>query len=266
MRLSDCLSKPISAKFEQSEGFLDNKKLACGKQKKITVGVIALNYFCKHCDSEITFSSGEELFCIGINDHLISIDCVLRCPRCGATVPVWFLVESENEIYSAYPNVRILKRTEKLSENVLLSRAKYGEYSVLLDQAEQAYRNGLGAGAVIYLRKIFEQITKQIATAEDIDTKKSTGKSRPFKDILIEVNKKWTIIPKEFSNKGYELFGELSDIVHGSHDEMELGGLKKYDALRRLVIGILDNIKRNEELMSAIGVLGWSGEDENEQA
>lgn len=96
MRLSDCLSKPISAKFEQSEGFLDNKKLACGKQKKIAVGVITLSYFCKCCDSEITFSSSEELFCIGINDHLISIDCVLRCPRCGATVPVWFLVESEN--------------------------------------------------------------------------------------------------------------------------------------------------------------------------
>ena len=31
MRLSDCLSKPISAKFEQSEGFLDNKKLKAEK-------------------------------------------------------------------------------------------------------------------------------------------------------------------------------------------------------------------------------------------
>ena len=178
MRLSDCLSKPISAKFEQSEGFLDNKKLACGKQKKIAVGVITLSYFCKCCDSEITFSSGEELFCIGINDHLISIDCVLRCPRCGATVPVWFLVESENEIYSAYPNVRILKRTEKLSENVFLSRAKYGDYSVLLYQAEQAYRNGLGAGAIIYLRKIFERITEQIAEAEGIETKKKNGQTK----------------------------------------------------------------------------------------
>lgn len=264
MRLSDYLSKPISAKFEQSEGFLDNKKLACGKQKKIAVGVITLSYFCKCCDSEITFSSREELFCIGINDHLISIDCVLKCPRCGATVPVWFLVESENEIYSAYPNVRILKRTEKLSENVLLSRAKYGDYSVLLDQAEQAYRNGLGAGAIIYLRKIFERITEQIAEAEGIETKKKNGQTKPFKQILEDVDARRSFIPKEFSKNGYKLFRELSNIVHSNHDDVELWGLKKYDALRRLVIGILDNIKINEELMAAIGVLGWSKEDKNE--
>lgn len=264
MRLSDCLSKPISAKFEQSEGFLDNKKLTCGKQKKITVGIIALSYFCKNCDSELTFYSGKELFCIGINDHLISIDCVLRCPRCGAVVPVWFLVESENEIYSAYPKVRILKRTEKLSENVALCLAKYGDYSVLLDQAEQAYRNELGAGAVIYLRKIFERITEQIAVVEGIETKRVSGQTKPFKFILEEVDKKRSIIPKEFSLNGYKLFRELSNIVHSNHDDVELLGLKRYDALRRLVIGILDNIKNNEELMAAIGVLGWNEESENE--
>ena len=52
--------------------------------------------------------------------------------------------------------------------------------------------------------------------------------------------------------------------MHSNHDDVELWGLKKYDALRRLVIGILDNIKINEELMAAIGVLGWSKEDKNE--
>ena len=81
MRLTDILSKPLTSKFEQVEGFLNNTKLKCGRQKKIKAGKIALNYFCRNCDIDITFVSDEELFCIGINERLVSIDCVLTCPR-----------------------------------------------------------------------------------------------------------------------------------------------------------------------------------------
>lgn len=45
MRLTDILSKPLTSKFEQVEGFLNNTKLKCGRQKKIKAGKIALNYF-----------------------------------------------------------------------------------------------------------------------------------------------------------------------------------------------------------------------------
>lgn len=49
---------------------------------------------------------------------------------------------------------------------------------------------------------------------------------------------------------GYTLFGELSDVVHGKSNEET--SLKKYDALRRLVVGILDNVKNNETLIKIV--------------
>jgi len=51
----------------------------------------------------------------------------------------------------------------------------------------------------------------------------------------------------------------LSDVVHSDYDEHL--GLKKYDTLRRLVIGVLDNIKINRELLEAIGTLGWNADE-----
>ena len=260
MRLSDVLSKPVTAKFQQVEGFLSNKELKCGKQKKIDAGVVSISYFCKKCDDNISFLSGKELFCIGINDRLISIDCAVTCPRCGAIVPVWFLVESQNNIFSSSPSVRILKRTEKLTENISLGTSPYEDYSEWFDKADQAYRDDLGAGALVYLRKIYESITIKSASAVGVDILKKNGSQRPFKLILEEVDKKCHIIPSEFSNNGYKLFGELSDIVHGEYDE-EIG-LKKYEALRRLVIGVLDNVKNSREIKEARIALGWPETEE----
>ncbi|WP_370862890.1 hypothetical protein [Phascolarctobacterium faecium] len=227
--------------------------------EKIKAGKIALNYFCRNCDIDITFVSDEELFCIGINERLVSIDCVLTCPRCGEVIPVWFLVESKSDIYSQAPDIRVLKRTERLTENVLLGRGKYDDFSELLEKADRAYRDELGAGAIVYLRKVLERITFQTAEAIDIETKNKNGKHRPFKEILVKVDKECSIIPKEFSENGYKLFSELSEIVHSNGDD-ELLGLKRYDALQRLVIGVLDNVKNNNEMMAAIGNLGWNEE------
>ncbi len=64
--------------------------------------------------------------------------------------------------------------------------------------------------------------------------------------------------PREFSANGYRLFGELSEIIHGEYNE-ELA-LQKYDSLYRLIVGILDNVKINKELMTAIGSLGWDND------
>lgn len=262
MRLSEVLSNSITAKFDQVDGFLGNARLKIGKQKKVTVGAVWLTYFCKNCNSNITFLSGEDLYCIGVNDHLISIDCVVKCSRCGQAVPVWFLVESKNEIFSTVPEVRILKRTEKLSEKVLLGTERYGEYSMWLDKADRAYHDELGAGAIVYLRKILETATIQVAEREGINILKSNGKRRPFKEILGSVEEAVHIIPPEFSADGYRLFGELSDIVHGKYDEQL--GIKKYDALRRLVVGVLDKVKDAQELTEAIAALGWRVEEEIE--
>lgn len=256
MRLSDVLSKPPVSKFEQVDNFLGKTKLSCGKQRKIDVGIVGLTYFCKHCDDDTTFVSGGELFCIGIKDRLISIDCVLKCPRCKESVPIWFLVESKDNILGSAPEVRVLKRTERLTENVLLRRGQHPMYSEWLEKADRAYSDELGAGAIVYLRKILETVTVQKAVALGIDTKKGNGALKPFKDILDKVEDKQPIIPQEFSENGYKLFGELSDVVHGDYDEQ--AGLKKYDALRRLVVGVLDNVKNSQEIAGAKTALGWS--------
>ena len=257
MRLSDVLSKPVDLKFWQVDGFLDNKKLKSGKNRKLAVGKVGLPYFCKCCDNDMTFASAEDIYCIGINNHQISIDSVLTCSRCGNELPVWFLVESNAEIHSHAPEVRVLKRAEKFNQNVLSAKSTYGNFAELLSKADCAYRNELGAGAIIYLRKAYEKITLQTASAAGISVMKSNGTSqRPFKDILQEVDAKKSIIPKEFSADGYKLFGELSAIAHGTNVS-EADALLKYEPLHRLVVGIIENVKNNAELMSALGHLGW---------
>jgi hypothetical protein len=256
MRLSSILSKQCSDEYGQVEGFLNNRTLGCGQPRKISVGKIALNFYCKSCNDVRTFTSDEKLFCIGVNNHLISIDSVLTCSGCDSTVQTWFLVESKGDIAGIAPEVRITKRSERLSKTVLIFDERYDDFSELLEKAQKAYRDGLGAGSIVYLRKILERITIQTADASGISKNKSNGKRKTFKDLLTEVDGKCSIIPKEFSENSYRLFGDLSDVIHGNYDE-DLG-LQKYDALRRLIVGILDNVKNNKEMMTAIGSLGWN--------
>lgn len=267
MRLSDVLSKPITTDYLQIEGFLGSRKLKTGNSKKIAVGKVALNYYCNNCGDQRTFYSGEDLFCIGVNEKTVSIDCVLECPRCGASVQMWFLLEcrGEDNIHSQYPYVRIVKRSEKFSEAVSLNTETYGDFTDALEKARKAAREGFGAGSIVYLRKVFERIITQTAEAANppIETRKANGNLKPFLQILTPVKDQCNIIPSEFAEDGYKLFGELSDVVHGDYDEDE--ALQKFDAFYRLVTGVLEKIKTNRELMDAIGTLGWhTGGEENE--
>ena len=158
MRLSEVLSNPSTPVFKQVDGFLGDKTLATGKQRKILVGDVSLLYYCKNCSGVRSFHSNDELYCIGVNESLISIDCVLSC-HCGASVQVWFLIDCNGDISGRAPEVRILKKSEKLSDAVLLYKEQYGEFSELLEKAQRAYRDGLGAGSIVYLRKVYEKIT-----------------------------------------------------------------------------------------------------------
>jgi hypothetical protein len=171
-------------------------------------------------------------------------------------------------MFSIVPQARILKRTDKLSKKVtMLTKGRYGDYTELLEKAAIASREGFGAGSIVYLRKVFEQFTSQIAQASEIDTtfitKKGEEKRKIFKDLLTEVDNKCSIIPFEFSNNGYNLFGKLSDVIHGEYNE-EIA-LEKFSAFYRLVTGVIDNVKnKNEfkEAMSAIGLNNGGEEDE----
>lgn len=261
MRLSDVLSKPPKTEYKQVEGFLVNKQGNVGQMVKLQVGTVSLNYFCEHCEDLRTFSSQGQLECVFISKNLISIDCVLKCV-CGTKVGVWFLVESEDDITLHAPKVRIAKRSEKLQENVKPRMKRYGDFDDLLSKAELAYREELGAGSIVYLRKIFEKITIQTANAVSIQVLKPNGRQRPFKDLLEEVDRRCHIVPSEFSANGYRLFGELSDVVHGDFDEQL--GLAKFEPLYRLVIGILENVRNREELSAAKKALGWSENSEED--
>ncbi len=262
MTLGDVLSKTPIDEYKQVEGFLLNKKGKIGQQEKLTNCNIALNYYCNNCDDIRTFCSVGNICCIFESKTLISIDGILSC-NCGTTVRVWFLVESRNDITLAAPEIRILKRTEKFSENVSLIDRGYGDFTEFLEKSKRAAREGFGAGSIVYLRKVFERIITQTAEAANppIETKKTNGKPKPFDQILNPVKEHCDIIPSEFAEDGYKLFGELSDVVHGDYDEEE--ALLKFDAFYRLVTGVLEKIKTNRELMAAIGTLGWhsGGED-----
>jgi hypothetical protein len=108
----------------------------------------------------------------------------------------------------------------------------------------------------VYLRKIFELITQKAAMVASISCTTDKGKRKTFKNLLTEVDAQCKIIPTEFSENSYKLFGELSDVVHGDYDE-EIG-LQKFESFYRLVIGILDNINNKTELCAAIQALGWN--------
>lgn len=257
MRLSGIMSKEPSDSYYTVDGFLDTN-LKIGKTKKIEVGRIALPFFCKNCGDIYTFfSEDKKMVCIGVNDFTISISTVLKCQNCNSIVPVWFLIESdENKIATQLPNIKILKRSFKLYDDVAISSEKYGIYSELIYKANQAYSEGLGAGAIIYLRKVYEQVVIESAKISNINTKTNKGKRKSFSDLLKEVDAKCSIVPKEFSKDGYKLFEKLSNVIHGAFNEEV--ALKQFPAFYRLVIGILDNIKNNKEINEAIATLNWN--------
>lgn len=262
MRLSDLLSKPPKRDFLQVDGFLISKKCNVGQQIKLDIGRIALNYFCVNCDDIRTFCSCGSLSCICVNEHMISIDSVLTC-NCGYSVQLWFLVECSNDISFQAPKVRIIRRGERLTNQVYRNDARYGDLTPLLDKAEFAYWNELGAGSIVYLRKIYEKITVQMANAVGISYQKyEGGNPKNFSSLLQEVDEQCHIIPSEFSSNRYKLFRELSNVVHGDYDEQ--AGLDKFEALHRLIIGILENIRNKKELQDSLNALGWNTSEENE--
>lgn len=258
MRLGEVLSRQPQKEFVEVEHFLLDRRGKKGQQVDLDIGKICLNYYCLICDDQRSFTSitpRNKISCIFVNEQVISIDAVLSCNMCESDTQVWFLVECEGDIKGYNPKVRVLKRSERLSNVANIHSREFGEYTNLLDKAERAYREDLGAGAITYLRKAFEQIAMNSAEVANIDYEKhENGNPKNFKRMLSEVDRHSSIIPDEFSANGYQLFRELSNIVHGGYNE-ELG-LKKYKPLKRLIIGILENIKNKKEYKDALEKLG----------
>lgn len=209
---------------------------------EIQIGTINLPFYSTICQDTNSFISPKKLHCLIINEKMISIDCQLKCTdydtenpkcrECNPYVQAWFLIESDN-IFANSPNVNLVKQNFKLSENVKLAIEIEDKYSEWLAKAEIAYKERLGAGAIIYLRSVFEKITHEVGLSAGVEIRGKNGKILNFRDVLQRVDSECSIIPPLYAENGYDLFIKLSEIAHGNSDEMT--ALKEYEPLRRLV-------------------------------
>jgi len=285
MRLSSILSD-INKKYGEVESFINNEKytfleeeatdeimfISSGDVIEIEIGTINLSFFSTICDDSIIFASDKKLHCLIVNSKLISIDCDLKCTDydicnencklCNPYVQTWFLVESD-DIFANTQKVKLIKQNYKLPEHIKLPIEIEDKYTEWLAKAEIAYKERLGAGAIIYLRAIFEKITHEVGFNAGVGIHKSNGKAKPFDQVLKVVDAQCSIIPIVYSQNGYDLFSRLSEIAHGNSNETT--ALKEYEALRRLVVGVIENIKKknediknNLEIRKALNEIGFA--------
>ena len=254
MRLADVLGRAPSTAAHQVERFLGAKRVGWGQHRNINAGQIIRNYFCLTCGDVRTFFSSKLLSCLVTSSESISIDVSLKCSACGTRTEAWFLVGAD-DVFGQAPTVHIERYTEHRGDTASDGGAA-DQVDDLLERAQIAHDDRLGAGSMVYLRKIFEISTVQAAKAIGISTKMDKGARKRFRDLLKEVDQKSGIVPREFSSNGYQLFSDLSEVMHGSADEGE--ALAKYVPCRRLVIGIVDNIRNNNEMSQAVAALGWT--------
>ncbi len=255
MRLSDVLNNAPDTSTVQVEGFLGASKIRWGRHKSIEVGKVFRNYFCRKCKAERTFESSDTLSCLVTSDRTVSIDVGLRCVACNSSMEAWFLVRAQEGLFGPSPSVHLERFTENRRDTAGRPGTEARQIDDLFERAQIAFEGGLGAGSLIYLRKIFEMVTTEVADALAIATKTSQGRPKPFKGLLEEVDRTNRIVPEEFSKNGYRLFSELSDVIHG--DANEAVALAKYEPCRQLVLGIVNNVKTTQAMRTAAAVLGW---------
>jgi hypothetical protein len=255
MRLSEVMNRAPDRERTQVENFLGTRRIGWGQHKKLDVGKVVHNFYCRECAAVRTFISAEKLACLVAGDQLVSIDVSLQCPVCPASVEAWYLIAGYSDLYVQSPVVYLDRYTENRRDLVTGVGTGGGQFEDLLDRAQTAYEQQLGAGSMVYLRKIFEAVTKEVATIAGIATTRPGGSRRPFRHLLEEVDREHHIIPAGLSRDGYRLFGELSQVIHG--DTSEDVALRKYSPCRQLVLSVLRNVIGDREIARAIDALGW---------
>ena len=291
MRLSSRLSDK-DKNHGEVESFIDFEKYTFVKEEatdeiayisagdfiEIQIGTINLPFYSTICADSNSFVSPKKLHCLIINEKMISIDCQLKCTdydignpkcqKCNPFIQAWFLVEVD-DIFANAPNVKVIRQSFKLPEQIRLPIEMEDKFSEWLGKAEIAYRERLGAGAVIYLRSIFEKVTHEVGLNAGVEIYKNNGKAKPFEQVLKAVDAQCSIIPAIYSQNGYDWFSKLSEIAHGNSDEAT--ALKEYESLRRLVVGIIENVKRkneelknNTEIQRALNEIGFNNGGEED--
>ena len=257
MRLSEVLNKVPGASTHQIENFLGARTLKPGAYRNVKAGKVIWNRHCRECTDMRTFVSGDTLSCLVAGETTVSIDALLNCAACQKeSLVVWFLVKANDDLFSQAPEVFVERFTEYRKASTGFAALGPDLLDGLLMHAQAAYGSGLGAGSIIYLRKAFETVTSEAARALGIDAKATRGKRKTFQALLKEVHDATSIIPEEFSNDGYTLFRELSNVIHGDTDEAT--ALEKFKPCYALVIGIVEKARNREIFADAITQLGWA--------
>ena len=222
MRLSSRLSDK-SKNHGEIESFIDWEKyttspdeetedihlIAPGDFIEIQIGKITMPFYSQKCDDIVSFVSSKKLHCLIVNDKMISIDCHLECTdydeddpicsECDHCVQSWFLVEAD-DIFKPTPTVCVAKENFKLPEHIKFPVETENKFSEWLNKAEIAHKERLGAGAVIYLRSVLEQITIKVGHDAGVDIYKPNGKTKPFNQVLQAVDQQCSIIPVIYSD------------------------------------------------------------------
>lgn len=284
MRLSSRLSDETKSHGE-IESFIDFEKytiledevtddvalISAGDFIEIQIGKISLPFYSTICEDSLLFISPKKLHCLIVNEKMISIDCQLnctdfdienpKCQKCDPYIQAWFLIEAD-DIFISTPTISVIKKSFKLPEHIKLPLETEDKYTEWLGKADIAYKERLGAGAIIYLRSAFEKITHEVGTNAGVAIYKENGRTKPFDQVLKAVDAQCAIIPVKYSENGYSLFSKLSEIAHGNADEDI--ALEEYTSLRRLVHGIIENvknknqeIKNNAEIQKALNAIGF---------
>jgi hypothetical protein len=260
VRLSSVLSDAVVLRLSQVEPFMGKANAGWGSHRRIDVGTVTRQYYCTACESVRPFNSKKQLNCLVAGPDVVSIDVVLKCVDCANTVEIWFLLKCADDLFGQAPSVSLVYCNEHLGSSASALGPNNRVMQDLLDRADLGRRVGLAAGSIVYLRKHFEITTHTAATGAGVPLQTEKGKRRSFADILKEVDQEIQIIPGEFSQDGYRLFSELSEVIHGHADEML--ALGKYAALRRLVVGVFENVQNRAEFAQATNDLGWVSEGE----
>lgn len=275
MRLSSRLSDK-NKNHGEVESFIDPDKytsleedatdeivyISAGDFIELQIGKINLPFYSTICQDSNSFISPQKLHCLIISDKMISIDCQLKCTdfdiksskcrQCNPYIQAWFLIEAD-DIFANTPNINLVKQNFKLPENIKLPIEIEDKYSEWLAKAEIAHKERLGAGAIIYLRSAFEKITQEVGLNAGVTIKNKKDKFLNFREVLQRVDSECSIIPPIYAENGYDLFSKLSETAHGDSDEAI--ALKEYESLRRLVIGIIENVRRkNEEIKNNVEI------------
>lgn len=232
MRLSSRLSDK-DKNHGEVESFIDSDKytsteedatdeimyVSSGDFIEIRIGSISLPFYSSICRDSNSFISPKKLHCLIINEKMISIDCQLKCTdfdeknpkcrKCNPYIQAWFLVEAD-DIFAGTSNVKVVKENFKLPDNINLPIELEDKYSAWLAKAEIAYKERLGAGAIIYLRSAFEKITQEVGLNAGVTIKNDKDKFINFREILQRVDSKCSIIPPIYAENGYDLFRACS--------------------------------------------------------